>query len=139
VRPEGPAVNSHARKGVGTTVIYDGAPKVRQSHFVKLSDNVRTVAPSALDPFGVVHSTPSREWLLTDGPPGLRHATGSIHSATVYGSQPGRLRSSQPSVSVVERATRLATVDRSSAASTGFGRNIWKPASSARMRSSTRT
>ncbi len=53
-------------------VIHDGAPKVRQLISVKASAAMFwTVAPSALDPVPVFRTTPSRAWLLTDGPSGL--------------------------------------------------------------------
>ena len=55
LRPEGPSVNSHARQGVDPTVDFErsaeGAAVVERS--LNFSVNLRTVAPSALDPLAV--------------------------------------------------------------------------------------
>ena len=47
---------------------------MRQSISVNFTSMFGTVAPSALDPVDVVLSTPSRAWLLTNGPSGLQSA-----------------------------------------------------------------
>ena len=71
-RPEGPLVNSHAREGVdwirNARRSAEGAAVEPRFTF---SQNVWTVAPSALDQVVGFLPTTSRAWLFTDGPSGL--------------------------------------------------------------------
>jgi len=71
IGPEGRHLIATPVRACTPSVIHDGAPKVRQSNFGRLSADCRTFG--ALSGSGSF-STPSRAWLLTNGPSGLNES-----------------------------------------------------------------